>query len=288
VPFDADNSVLFQRISGTGFAAIVGPQMPPPGAAFSLLTSRDQNLIKAWINSGAMDDNGAVQSAQQVPPRQIARSTFLNDKQVVTTPSVSSAATGTAAVSLDTTTGKLTGTVVLSNITATAVHINDGDAGSNGSPIVSLTETPAGSGVWTIPDTMAALTPVVMNRFIAAGLYVSADTSLNPGGEIRGQFLSYAGNVQSIFTIRCIQCHNSGLDLRPGQSYVSLVNQPATQQTAAGTRVVPGDAVGSVLYKRVIGDGPAGFRMPFDGPPFLSQREENIIKTWIDMGAGND
>lgn len=262
--------------------------MPPPGPAFSLLSSRDQNLIKAWINSGAMDDNGTVQSPQSVLARQFARSTFLNDKQVVTTPSVISTATGTASITLDTATSKLTGTVVLSNITATAVRINDGDAGSNGSQIVSLTETPAGSGVWTIPDTMAALTPLLMNRFIAAGFYVSVDTTANPSGEIRGQFLSYTGNVQPIFTIRCVQCHNSGLDLRQGQSYASLVNQPATQQTVAGTRVVPGDAAGSVLYQRVIGAGPTGFRMPFDGPPFLSQREENIIKTWIDMGAGNN
>jgi hypothetical protein len=289
IPFDADNSVLFQRITGVGFSAIAGPQMPPPGQTVPLLSSREQNLIKVWINSGAMDENGAVRTAQPIPSRQYARNAFLNDKQVVHAPGIVSAATATAAITLDTATSRLTGTVVISNMAnaVTAVHINDGDADNNGALVVSLAETPPGSGRWTVPATASALSDLQMNRFISAGFYVSVDTIVNPDGEIRGQFLSYANNVQPLFSARCVQCHNSGLILSRDQSYALLVNQPATQTT--GTRVVPFDAANSVLYRRITGIGsPAGFRMPADGPPFLSLREENIIKIWINMGAGNN
>jgi hypothetical protein len=171
--------------------------------------------------------------------------------------------------------------------TVTLVQINDGDAGNNGALVVSLAETSLGSGIWTVPATAPALSDLQMNRFIAAGLYISVDTTVFPNGEIRGQLQSYAANVQPVFTARCVTCHSFGIDFRQGQSYATLVDQPATSPT--GTRVIPFDAANSVLYRRIIDTGsPAGFRMPVDGTPFLPLREQNIIKTWINMGARND
>ena len=225
----------------------------------------------------------------------ITRHAFLNDKLVVSdTPPVSSA-TGTAAVTLDTATGKLTGAVTLTNMTnaVTSVHINDGDVGSNGAPVVSLVETPAGSGTWTIPDTAAALIAAQQDRFKTAGLYVVADTSANPGGEIRGQFLSFTDNIQPIFDQHCVGCHNgggqassTGLFLGQDLSYGLLVNQNATK--SSGVRVVPFDSSDSVLYRRITGIGFSDTqRMPLGGP-FLNTHDENLIKAWIDMGAEND
>src|SRR5512143_1934612 len=66
----------------------------------------------------------------------LTRRSLLNNKQIVSsTPPVSSS-TGTAAVTLDTASGKLTGSVTLSNVTTTVttVQINDGDAGTDGLP----------------------------------------------------------------------------------------------------------------------------------------------------------
>jgi hypothetical protein len=274
--------------------------MPLVTEAFpSLFTDRDQNLLKAWINMGAIDNDGVSQQPQTVPSRQYSRNAFLNDRQVVTTPSVSSAATGTATMVLDTAAKLLTGTVVLSNMTntVTAVHINDGDADSNGDPVASLVETPAGSGVWTVPSTAPALTQLQMDRFISAGFYISVDTNVNPNGEIRGQLQTYKDNVQPILDCRCVRCHQpfavagyTGLILQPNFSYANLVNQLATQTT--GTRVIPFDSVNSVLMQRLRGAGPAitapTLRMPQDGPLFLSPHQENIIKVWIDTGAAND
>ena len=79
IPFDADNSVLLQRITGVGFSSVVGSIMPPPSPVTPALSSHDQGLIKVWIMMGAMDNNGAVQAPQAPPSKQYTRNAFLND-----------------------------------------------------------------------------------------------------------------------------------------------------------------------------------------------------------------
>jgi mono/diheme cytochrome c family protein len=289
VPFDADNSVLLQRITGVGFSTIVGLPMPPDYSHLPPLSTRDQDLIRTWINMGAIDESGAAPFLQPIPSRTYKRNAFLSAVQVVPAPATAVTSTATGTVALDTATGKLTGTVVISSIssTVTAVKIFDGDADNNGALVVSLAETSPGGGIWTVPTTAPGLSDLQMNRFIAAGLYVSVETFANPNGEIRGQLQTYADNVQLIFNVRCVKCHDAGVVLLQGQSYTTLVNQPATDPP--GIRVMPFDAASSVLYNRLAGNGfPPPFQMPLDGPPYLPLREINIIKTWINMGARND
>ncbi|MEK7850372.1 MAG: Ig-like domain-containing protein, partial [Deltaproteobacteria bacterium] len=48
-PCDSSNSILYKRISGTS----AGPQMPK---GVSALSSSDQNLIKTWIDEGALNN----------------------------------------------------------------------------------------------------------------------------------------------------------------------------------------------------------------------------------------
>ncbi len=293
VPSDANNSVLFQRITGTGFSSVVGSLMPPPESRLPALSQRDQDLIKTWINMGAIDDKGVVQTPSPIPARQSIRNTFLNAAQVVPAVTVSSAATATATFTLSEATGQLTGTVVISNVTPgktiSSVHINNGYADTKGAALaVALTETPIGSGVFTISSTVTILTPTQMNIFIAGGLYIGVDTTVLgiTSEEIRGQIQTFKDDVQPLFTARCVKCHNAGILFTRGQSYATLVNQPATQ--SVGTRVIPFDAANSVLYNRLTGNGFPTGRMPADGPPYLTVRETSIIKAWISMGAPND
>ncbi|HEX9113856.1 MAG TPA: CHRD domain-containing protein, partial [Nitrospirota bacterium] len=252
-------------------------------------------LFCATMPLAACSSNGGDSSGQLPQTSQsagITRRTFLNTSQIVSSSPPVSSLTGTASMELDTATSRLAGGVTLSGAAnaALAVHINDGDAGTNGDPVVSLTETPAGSGKWIIPDAAAALSAAQAERFKAAGLYVIVDTSANPGGEIRGQLLSYSENIQPIFDGHCVSCHGSagaaGLALNKTSSYSRLVNQPAAQ--TSGVRVVPFDATGSVLYRRVSGTGFAGVsRMPPNGP-YLSAADDGLLKTWISMGAIDD
>lgn len=105
--------------------------------------------------------------------------------------------------------------------------------------------------------------------------------------------VSFATQIQPIFNSYCILCHvatggsttygnASFLPLDSGTSYGNLVDVPATY--SSGTRVVPGNSSGSVLYKR-IGGTSDGAQMPKNGPPYLSSEDQDLIKTWVDEGA---
>ncbi len=98
--------------------------------------------------------------------------------------------------------------------------------------------------------------------------------------------VSFANDVQPIFTQNCVSCHPSSgnLDLRPGQSYDNLVNVPASGYN--GTRVVPNEPENSILYKKIDGSGAYGSNMPLGGS--LSQAQINTIKQWIQEGALNN
>lgn len=247
-------------------------------------------IIVAIVISLAMlrcgSSGGGESSASTVStPTTLILQAVLSGAQEV--PAVSTAATGTGSVTVDTSTKTITGSVTTTGITGTSAHIHDGDIGSTGAIVVPLTETPEGSGIWVIPDG-TTLTDAQIERLRAAGYYFNVHSSANPSGEIRGQIMSYAGNVQTIWTGFCTVCHTPGgvapfLDLTEQNSYASLVNQPATQ--SAGTRVIPVDSTNSVLYKRITGDGLA--LMP-QGGPALSANNQNIIKLWINTGAANN
>ena len=101
-------------------------------------------------------------------------------------PPVLTAADGNANFTVDLTSGLITGRLATNEITASAAHIHIGDPGINGAIIVGLTETAAGSGVWTVPPN-STLTAAQITALNAGGLYVNVHSDLNPGGQIRGQ-----------------------------------------------------------------------------------------------------
>ena len=90
----------------------------------------------------------------------------------------------------------------------------------------------------------------------------------------------------------CANCHTStgrvpagGLDLNHDVAYNNLVNTPSRLKPAA-TRVIPGDPENSYIVQKVEGrPGIVGLRMPFTGPPFLSDGQILILKRWIAIGA---
>lgn len=112
----------------------------------------------------------------------VTRSVTLTGDQEV--PAVSTAATGSGSLTLDRATGALSGSVTLNGMTASAAHIHQGAAGSNGGVLVNLTET--ASGTWSVPAN-TVLTAAQIDSFNAGALYVNAHSTANPSGEIRGQ-----------------------------------------------------------------------------------------------------
>ena len=90
----------------------------------------------------------------------------------------------------------------------------------------------------------------------------------------------------------CISCHtnvgrtpSAGLNLTHDVAYEQIVNMPSTRKLGA-IRVIPGDADNSYLVHKVEGlSDIVGLRMPFSGPPYLTDGQIMILKRWIALGA---
>ena len=102
---------------------------------------------------------------------------------------VATIGSGTATATLFTSTRALTGSIQLTNLTATAAHIHQGASGANGSVIVTLTDQ--GGGKWAVPAG-TVLTEAQAAAFTTNGLYFNVHTAANTSGEIRGQIPSVA------------------------------------------------------------------------------------------------
>jgi hypothetical protein len=210
---------------------------------------------------------------------------------IAPTPPATNPITGTVTVTLTTASNAVNGTLTLTGdyTRVTAAHIHDGDIGTAGGVIIGLVDN--GNGSWSVPAN-ASFTAAQAERFKAGGYYVNAHTTLNAAGEIRGQLLGFADNIQPIFTASCAvsTCHVAGsstgapMSLASGVSVANLVGQVASG--SAGTRVIAGEAANSVLVTR-IGGSTAG-RMPPTPAPLLPANEQNLSKVWIDMGAKNN
>lgn len=247
----------------------------------------------------ACGGGGGGNNATTTPPAPAtftkkATLTLVQDVPTPTAPAAANVINGTMIVTLNTPTNTITGTLTLTGDTGrvTAAHIHDGDVGAAGPVIITLQNN--GNGVWVVPDG-STLTDAQASRFEAGGYYVNAHTDLNKAGEIRGQLISFADNIQTIFTASCAisGCHVAGggapMSLAAGEAYGNLVNQGVVVGLGAGAggiRVIPGDSAKSVLFMKVSGTT-AGPQMPIIGGP-LSADKQGLIKVWIDMGAENN
>ena len=104
--------------------------------------------------------------------------------------------------------------------------------------------------------------------------------------------VSFAADVQPIFTANCTTCHSggappAGLDLSAGNAYADTVNV-ASFEMATLDRVLPGDAANSYLVRKINGGpGISGSQMPLAAPP-LSSTDIGTITNWIIQGALNN
>jgi predicted RecA/RadA family phage recombinase len=265
---------------------LTGNATRKPRLAFLILAP----LLFLSACSGGGGDNNAVTPPT---PATFIRKATLTLSQDVPAPTALAAANvinGTTTVTLNTPANTISGTLTITGDIArvTAAHIQDGEAGvAAGNTIIDLQNN--GNGVWAVPAG-TTLTNDQAARFEAGEYCVLADTALNANGEIRGQLISFADNIQPIFTANCAVsvCHvDSGvapMSLAAGEAFKNLVNNGALVEP--GVRVIPNDSADSVLFKKVSGTT-AGPEMPIGASP-LPASEQGLIKVWIDMGAENN
>lgn len=102
---------------------------------------------------------------------------------------VASKGSGSGTTTLVTSTRALSGSIQLTDLTASAAHIHQGASGENGPVIVTLVDQ--GGGKWAVPAG-TVLTESQATAFTTNGLYFNVHTAANPSGEIRGQIASDA------------------------------------------------------------------------------------------------
>jgi ankyrin repeat protein len=90
--------------------------------------------------------------------------------------------------------------------------------------------------------------------------------------------IDFARDVQPLFKAHCLGCHG------PKKQNNGFRVDRRRDALRGGTMnmIGPGNANGSRLYLRLIGDR-VGLRMPPEGP--LSPEQIQVIKTWLDQGA---
>ena len=90
----------------------------------------------------------------------------------------------------------------------------------------------------------------------------------------------------------CVTCHtNVGrnpagqMNLLHDLAFDQIVNASSSQKPGV-PRIKPGDPDGSYMIQKL--QGTAGFtgrRMPFNGPPYLTDGQILILRRWIEIGA---
>jgi hypothetical protein len=92
--------------------------------------------------------------------------------------------------------------------------------------------------------------------------------------------------------ISCVTCHTNigripagGMILLHELAYDQLVNVNATQVPSL-KRVSPGNPDASYIVHKIEGHaGIVGRRMPFNGPPYMTDGQILILRRWIELGA---
>jgi mono/diheme cytochrome c family protein len=90
-------------------------------------------------------------------------------------------------------------------------------------------------------------------------------------------------DVAVVFATRCAKCHTENGLLGPAPEGYRLTSYDAAVSAGERARIVPGNPAASEVMRRVLGQSKP--RMPFDGPPYLSDSEIGLIEQWIAGGA---
>lgn len=130
----------------------------------------------------------------------------------------------------------------------------------------------------------------------AAACDEKLSTIAGPTKDLEPTFASIQSNIfeltDSAGRNACVSCHTNvgrtpagGLNLLHDVAYDQLFNVTATQVSTL-KRVNPGNPEASYIVHKIEGRaGIVGRRMPFNGPPFMTDGQILILRRWIELGA---
>ncbi|MGB7346058.1 MAG: c-type cytochrome domain-containing protein [Pirellulaceae bacterium] len=98
--------------------------------------------------------------------------------------------------------------------------------------------------------------------------------------------VSFARDVAPLLVDNCNGCHIDAMQVRGGlrmDNFAQLL-----RGGDSGQIVMPGQSAGSLLVKKLKGMDIEGERMPAGGRPAFSEKDIQLISTWIDEGATLD
>lgn len=146
----------------------------PAGA---ILTPTQIALFDAgnlYFNVHSTANAGGEIRGQILPSTMTVKTASLSGNQEV--PPFPTSATGTGILTLDSVRKVIAGSVKTTGVTGIAAHVHEAAVGVNGDVKVTLAETPAGSGVWLVPDN-SPLTDALVSSFNAGNLYFNVHSN---------------------------------------------------------------------------------------------------------------
>jgi hypothetical protein len=228
--------------------------------------------------------------AQLVPPGILVKFAQLIGAAEV--PAVSSAGSGMAALTVDSTALKAAVHVAVAGITPSGAELDTGAAGTVGTMLASLAVDALDSHHYL--NEAVTLAAADLTNISAGAWSANVFTAAHPGGELRGPAATLTQLQTDIFTPRCSGCHDgvgSGLphsqNLSAGNTYANVVGV-ASQEQGTLMRIKPGDPDNSYLVRKVQGTaGITGVQMPASGA-LLTQAQIDSIRAWVSAGAQNN
>jgi CHRD domain len=204
--------------------------------------------LLAWALVACGGGGGSAGAPPQ--PSNVFTAQLSGDQEV---PPTTTGAVGIGTLTLASPSFAISGGIAINGVTATAAHIHQANAGANGGVIVSLTESPAGSGQWNVP-TGTVLTSTQTAALLAGGLYFNAHSATNVSGDLRGQI------GRQVFAVPMVSAQEVPSNASSAAGTGLLVLDPLSRQLVATVTVTGMTATGTHIHSAAVGaNGPVIF-----------------------------
>lgn len=180
---------IHEGIAGTSGGVVVGLEVDGTTLSVAENTTIAADQVQSMLDGdyylnvhSTAYPAGEIRGQLTGPDVSVAQVTLSGDNEV---PAVTTAATGTGYVTLNTASGLMRVQVISTGITTpTAAHVHVGTAEANGDVLFALTQDSAEVGNFSGSDTLDAAELATVTQ---GGTYLNVHSDENPSGELRGQ-----------------------------------------------------------------------------------------------------